>query len=92
MKKLTVFHLNTCPYCINAKKALAELAAADERFKDPDIEWIEESETPEKTEGYDYYYVPTFFLGKEKLYEAHPGESYEECLGKVKECLEKALQ
>lgn len=91
MKGLTVFHLTNCPYCINAKKALAQLCGDKPQYADIPIEWIEESEEPERTSGYDYYYVPSFFLGKEKLYEAHPGESYEECLENVRGCLEKAL-
>jgi len=92
MKKITAFHLENCPYCIQAKKVLKDLAAEDARYASPDIEWIEESKEPEKTAGYDYYYVPTFFLGKEKLYEAHPKESYEECYASVKKSLDRALE
>lgn len=91
MKELTAFYLTDCPYCINAKAALAELCKEKPEYAGISIDWIEESVEPERTNGYDYYYVPTFFLGKEKLYEAKPGETYEECRELVKSCLEKAL-
>ena len=91
MRGLTVFHLQNCPYCRNAKKALEELCAEKPEYAGISLDWIEESKEPERTMGYDYYYVPTFFLGKEKLYEAKPGETYEECKALVKSCLDKAL-
>ena len=91
MKELTAFYLTNCPYCINAKVALAELCAEKPEYSGIQIDWIEESLEPGRTMGYDYYYVPTFFLGKDKLYEAKPGQSYEEIKELVKGCLEKAL-
>ena len=36
------------------------------------VEFIDESAQPELAERYDYYRVPSFFLGTEKLYEASP--------------------
>ena len=30
MEKLTVFYLDDCPYCRNARKAFAELARSEE--------------------------------------------------------------
>ena len=48
---------------------------------------MEESKQPEVAAKYDYYYVPTLFCGAEKLYEARPGQSYDE----VKTCLKVAL-
>lgn len=81
MKKVTVLHLDNCPYCRNAKRAMEELKAANSEYAKLDIEWIEESRQPELAKPYakDYYYVPSVFVGGEKIYEAHPGESYEEC-------------
>lgn len=88
MNKLTLFYLNGCPYCRNAKKALAELAAESPAL--PEIEWVEESEQPGLAGQYDYYYVPAVFCGKEKLYEAQPGESYADCKAKLRAVLEAA--
>lgn len=90
MKKITVLHLNDCPYCHNAKRAMEELTAATSAYAKLDVEWIEESHQPELAKAYakDYYYVPSIFIDGKKVYEAHPGESYEEC----KEAVEKAFE
>ena len=38
-----------------------------------------------------YYYVPTMYVDGKKIYEAHPGESYDECFSNVKKVFEVAL-
>ena len=91
MKKLTIFHLNDCPYCHNARKALAELTAETPEYGEVEVEWVEESQHPELVEGHDYYYVPTIYTGEKKLYEAHPGESYASCKAQVKAALNAVL-
>ncbi|MGI5888615.1 MAG: thioredoxin family protein [Oscillospiraceae bacterium] len=90
MKKITMFYLELCPYCRQARKAIAELEK-DPRYSSANIEMIEESEHPDIAERYDYYYVPSMFIDGKKEYEAHPGESYEECMEAVKKVFEKAL-
>ena len=52
---------------------------------------IEESREPALADTYDYYAVPSFFIGKEKLFEAHIGMSYEDIKAAVKKCLDTAL-
>ena len=91
MKKLTLFYLEGCPYCDNARKALKELGEEKAEYAAAEIDWIEESRQPSLAGGYDYYYVPTVFLGEQKLYEAHPGESYEDCLAALRSCFERAI-
>ena len=91
MKKLTMFYLEDCGYCAKARKALDELYAEDPRYRVVEIEKIEESRHPEVAEQYDYYAVPTFFDGKEKLFEAHLFMSYEEIRDEVKRVLDYAL-
>ena len=88
MEKLTVFYLDDCPYCRNARKAFAELAAETPEYGETEVEWIEESRHPEIAEGRQYYYVPTIYAGETKLYEAHPGEPYAECKANVKAALD----
>ncbi len=87
MKQILLFYLKDCPYCRFAKEALKELAEEDPAYAGVGVEWIEERERPELAARYDYYYVPTVFYGKTKLYEAHPSESYSD----VKEHLRAAL-
>ena len=91
MQKITAFYLEGCPYCRQARKALAELESHDERYKSVNIDWIEETQHPEISEKYDYYYVPTMFIDGKKLYEAHSGESYSECSENVKRVLDASL-
>ncbi len=91
MKKLTMFYLEDCGYCAKARKALDELYAEDPRYREVEIEKIEESRHPEVAGQYDYYAVPTFFDGKEKLFEAHLFMSYEEIRDEVKRVLDHAL-
>ena len=92
MKKITVLHLDSCPYCHIAKRAMEELKAENIEYAKLDIEWIEESRQPELAKPYGkyYYYVPSIFIDGQKVYEAHPGESYEECLAAVEKAFKVA--
>lgn len=92
MSKLTLFYLENCPYCRNAKKAVRELCSEQPAYAAAEIDWVEESRQPALAAQYDYYYVPAVFLGEKKLYEATPGESYEACKAQLAAALEKALQ
>ena len=73
-----------CPYCRYARRAVRELTAEEPLFRDFEIDWIEESRRPEIADRYDYYYVPTLFLGHEKLYEASPSEGYEDVKARLR--------
>jgi glutaredoxin len=92
MKKVTCFYLKTCPYCVQAKKALDDLIAENPAYGQVPMEWIEENEHPEIIDQYDYYATPSMFIGKEKLYEAHLFEKYDECKGHVKAVLDAAME
>ena len=70
--KLTAFILPGCPYCIQARELITELCAGHPEYAAIGIEWIDESAEPQLADRYDYYRVPSFFLGEEKLYEASP--------------------
>ena len=91
MKKITLFYLENCPYCHNAKRALEELIKENPSYEAVSIDWIEESKEPKLVAQYDYYYVPTIFSGDRKLYEAHPSEDYDACKKNVRAALEQAL-
>ncbi len=70
--KLTAFILPRCPYCLQMRELLEELRAERPALAAVEIAFIDESARPELAERYDYYRVPSFFLGEEKLYEASP--------------------
>ena len=91
MKEILYFYLNGCPYCRNANKAIEALTAEDPRYASVKIERVEENAHPEIADRYDYYRVPTMFIDGEKLYEAKPGQGYEEIKVNVKRVLEAAL-
>ncbi len=76
MKKLIVFYLEGCPYCLNARRAIAELAAEMPEFSEIELEWINERKEAALADRYDYYRVPSIFCGDKKLYEASPSDSY----------------
>lgn len=92
MKKITIFYLTNCPYCHNAKKALEELIKETPEYNEIPVEWIEESRQPQLAEQYDYYYVPTVFVGNHKLYEADPSENYRDCKKNMKAALDTVLE
>ena len=81
MEKITAFYLHECPYCANAKRAIGEL-----------ITWYEETENPDIVAGHVYEYVPNFFVGDKKVYEAHPGESYGETKFYIKKVFDDLLK
>ena len=80
MKPVKLFYLKNCPFCRKALRYIhPELAAVG-------IEMIEESEQPELADTFDYYYVPTFYVGGVKV---HEGGVYPE---EVEKILRSALE
>ena len=90
-KKVTFFYLPGCPYCRNANLAIEELIQENPAFGSVEIERINEQNPPEGISGYNYYYVPSMFIGKEKIYEANPAQTYEDIKESVRTVFEKAL-
>ncbi|MEI7668055.1 MAG: glutaredoxin [Erysipelotrichaceae bacterium] len=68
MQPLTYFYLQSCPYCIKAKTYIEELML-EERYKNIEINRIDEAKDVQLASQYDYYLVPTFYLGQTKLFE-----------------------
>lgn len=93
MKKITVLYMEGCPYCRNAARAMDELEKAYSSYEEAPVEWIEENREREKAQSFagEYYYVPSMFVDGVKLYEAKPGESYEECRAHVEAVFQAAL-
>lgn len=86
MKPVTLFYLRNCPFCKWALRYIDEAKAAHPELAAVEIELVEESEEPEVADRYDYYYVPTFYVGGVKL---HEGGIYPE---EVEAVLRKALE
>ncbi len=69
MKPVKLFYLKSCPFCRHALDCLEMMKADNKAYRNIEIEMIEESEHPEIADTYDYYYVPTFYVGDEKVHE-----------------------
>jgi Glutaredoxin and related proteins len=88
--ELLLFILKSCPYCIEARKWCEELARENPEYAKINIKIIDERVEHELADSYDYYYVPTFFLGKRKL---HEGAATKEKIRQVfDECLKNTKQ
>ncbi len=93
MKTLTILYMRGCPYCRMAKKAVEALQSENARLAQVPVTWIDENREREAALPYqDYWYVPSLYIDHEKLYEAHPGDTYEAILEQVRLGLERAIQ
>ena len=72
MKNVTMFYLKSCPYCRQAFQMVETLKQDNPQYRDIEIEAIEEQDEEARTAGYDYWYVPTYFIGKTKVWEGAP--------------------
>lgn len=91
MARVTIFYLTNCPYCRNARRALDALRAERPAYAALEIEWIEESLQSEVAEAYDYYRVPSVFIGAEKLYECSPADDFAAIKAHLRDALDQAL-
>lgn len=92
MKKITMFHIDECRYCDFARRAIAELIRENPEYSNIEIEMINEDEHPEIIENYDYWSVPSLFIGKEKIFEAELFMPYETVRDGVRLAFDKALE
>ena len=89
MNKLTIFYLEHCPYCKNARRAVEALRAEDPALEAVDIEWVDERREAARADACDYYYVPSAYLNGEKLYECSPAHGYEDIKAHLKRAMER---
>ena len=86
MKKVTMFVMKGCPYCRQAFKWMDELMQQYPEYSDVELTVIDETEQPDVADQWDYYYVPTYFVGQEKL---HEGAATKD---KIQRVFERALK
>ena len=75
--ELLFIYMDGSPYCRLANEVLEDLFASHPEYKKIPLVKVNENREPEKLKGRNYYYVPTFFYGEEKIYEAQPGDGRE---------------
>ena len=86
MQKITLFHQEYCPYCREARRWMNELQNENPAYQSIEIELIDERKEPDVADTFDYYYVPTYYVGGEKV---HEGAANRE---KIRNVFEKALK
>ena len=86
MKKITMFTMASCPYCRKALRWMDELLARNAGYKALEIEIIDEVVHPDIAERYDYYYVPTYYVGDQKVHEGAAS------LKKIKRVFDAAME
>ena len=75
MKEVKLFMFEGCPHCRRAQELMAEILKENPGYARVPLAVIDERVHPEIAEKYDYYYVPTFFVGGEKLMEGVPSRA-----------------
>ena len=91
MREIEIFYLTGCPYCNNARRAVAELMAEEPAYGALQLRWIEENEEPTLADSRDYYRVPSVFCGGDKLYECSPFQGYDAIKAHLKAAFDRAL-
>ena len=86
MKKIKLFILKNCPFCIQALDWQNKILKENPQYKEIDLEVIDEGEQVDLANSYDYYYVPTYYLDEVKV---HEGVATRE---KIESVFEKALK
>ena len=69
MKKITMFTMESCPYCVSARKWMNEIIESDAKYAEIPLTIIDEVEQPELANTFDYYYVPTYYIDEDKVHE-----------------------
>lgn len=88
---LLFFFQPGCPYCRQAEKLLAALCEEHPEFKKIKIRRVDETRESAYADSFNYWYVPSFFLGGKKLYEANSTESENTMRQKLQTVLRTAL-
>jgi len=72
MKEVKMFMMETCPHCKKAFLLMEELCRENPEYEAVKIEKIDERKQADYAAQFDYYYVPTFYVGGVKMHEGSP--------------------
>lgn len=75
MKKIILFMIPSCPYCKKAIAAKEKLCEENNAYRQIEFETIDEQANPALADRYDYFYVPCFYVGGEKVHEGAADEA-----------------
>ncbi|MDR3255272.1 MAG: thioredoxin family protein [Synergistaceae bacterium] len=74
MKEIKMFMKESCPHCKKAQSMMDEIYASHPEYKEIPLKKIDERLDPNYAAKFDYYYVPTFYVGDDKLHEGVPSK------------------
>ena len=69
MKPVTMFTMEDCPHCQRARRWMREVFAAHPEYGAVPLTIIDEVEQPRIAAAYEYWYVPTYYVGDLKRHE-----------------------
>jgi len=67
MRELTLFYFPECPYCQRAFRWHEEIFREHPEYRQVPLRLVDEHKEVALADSYDYWYVPTYYLGREKL-------------------------
>ncbi len=91
MREIEIFYLKGCPYCANARRAVAELLQETPAYSALSLRWIEETEERDLADRYDYYRVPALFHSGDKLYECSPLHGYDAVKAHIQSAFDRVM-
>lgn len=74
MQEVIMFMFEACPHCKRAREMMADIFAEHPEYAKVPLTVIDERKNPEIANKYNYYYVPTFFVGDKKVMEGVPSK------------------
>lgn len=75
-----MFMLPTCPYCQRAMQWMDEVRREHPEYSAVEVRMIDERANPQIAGRFDYYLVPTYYIGDEKV---HEGGATKEIIGRI---------
>lgn len=84
--EITYFYLQNCPHCRHADQLIQEIIHEEPKYSAVKFRKVEETEEKALADSFDYWYVPCFYLGEDKLMEGVPSKE------KIRAAMEKALE
>jgi len=67
--EVKLFHLPYCPHCKRAIMYLEALQKENSEYAKIKVHLVDEEESKELADSYDYFLVPTIYIGKRKMFE-----------------------
>jgi len=69
VKEVTLFYMRGCSHCKLARAYMKQLCAENPDYAQIPVRLVEERLKKKEADQYDYFYVPAFYLGQQKLSE-----------------------